>query len=160
MKLSCTVSLNTIQTTWCLVQLDFFAACPPATQTQLEELMHVLQVFTLCSRGVAWETNCFISGSSSITYMPPIQAFATGIKAFDQQKVCLIVWLFPSRHLSAWFSMGQKSNCSRVFLMGHLVASSLAKPDILAMKLEWKVFLNMASYSLLKLLSRWSKDFQ
>ena len=29
-KLSCTISLNTIQTTWCLVQLVFVAACPPA----------------------------------------------------------------------------------------------------------------------------------
>ena len=38
--------------------------------------------------------------------MPCIQTFATRIKAFDRQTVCLIVQLFPSKRLSACFSMG------------------------------------------------------
>jgi len=45
LQLSCKIFFNTIQTTWCLVQLVLVAACLPGTQTRLEELMlHVLQV--------------------------------------------------------------------------------------------------------------------
>ena len=45
LQLSCKIFFNTIQTTWCLVQLVLVAACLPGTQTRLEKLMlHVLQV--------------------------------------------------------------------------------------------------------------------
>ena len=46
--------MNTIQTTWCLVQLVFCCCmCPPATQTRLEDLGAIYH----SQRGVACETN-------------------------------------------------------------------------------------------------------
>ena len=52
-----------------------------------------------------------------VTYMSPVEAFATGIKIFDRQKVCLITWSAHLRPLIAWFFTGQRSNCSHVFLI-------------------------------------------
>ena len=35
-----------------------------------------------------------------VTYMSPVEAFATAIKFFDRQKVCLIAWSFSSEGLN------------------------------------------------------------
>ena len=39
-----------------------------------------------------------------VTCMPPVEAFATTIKFFDRQKVCLIAWYSLLRLLITWFS--------------------------------------------------------
>ena len=36
-----------------------------------------------------------------VTYMSPVEVFATAIKMFDQQNVCLITWSFPSEALDS-----------------------------------------------------------
>ena len=38
-------------------------------------------------------------------------------KIFDQQKVCLIAWSFPSEALDHLILMGQRSNCSCLFMI-------------------------------------------
>ena len=52
-----------------------------------------------------------------VSYMSPVEAFATGIKIFDQQKVCLITWSSLLKLLIAWFFMGQGSDCNCTFLI-------------------------------------------
>ena len=52
-----------------------------------------------------------------VTYMSPVEAFATGIKIFDRQKVCLIALSVLLRPLITWFITGQRSNCSHAFLV-------------------------------------------
>ena len=54
--------------------------------------------------------------------MLPLEAFATAIKFFDRQKVCLIAWSFPSEALDYLISKGQKSNCSHGFVDHWLLA--------------------------------------
>ena len=49
-----------------------------------------MQMLSLTSQGV-------------VTYMSPVEVFVTRIKIFDQQKVCLIVWLCLLKLLIAWF---------------------------------------------------------
>ena len=48
------------------------------------------------------KTNTFLLRPRG-SHMPCVQAFATGIKVFDWQKVCLIAWSFPSVFLIHWF---------------------------------------------------------
>ena len=45
-----------------------------------------------------------------VTYMSPVEAFATTIKFFDRQKVCLIAWSLDRPLIL-------RSNCSRAFLI-------------------------------------------
>ena len=52
-----------------------------------------------------------------VTYMLPVEAFATAIMFFDQQKLCLIARSFPSEALDCLISKGQRSNCSHMFLI-------------------------------------------
>ena len=49
--------------------------------------------------------------------MLPVEAFTTGIKYFDRQKVCVMGWLFPSEALHCLVSVVRSSNCSRTFLI-------------------------------------------
>ena len=49
--------------------------------------------------------------------MSPIEAFATAIKFFDRQKVCLIASSFPSEALDCSIFKGQRSNSSHAFLI-------------------------------------------
>ena len=42
---------------------------------------------------------CDVAFQGVVTYMSPVEAFATAIKMFDRQKVCLITSLFPSEAL-------------------------------------------------------------
>ena len=44
-----------------------------------------------------------------VTCMSPVEAFATVIKIFERQKVCLII---PSKALGSLIFMGQRSNWS------------------------------------------------
>ena len=43
-----------------------------------------------------------------VTYMPPVEAFATGIKVFDRQKVCLITRSFPFKAIAHLIFEGSK----------------------------------------------------
>ena len=45
------------------------------------------------------------------------EVFATRIKIFDWQKVCLIAWSFFLKLLITWFFTSQKSDCSHAFLI-------------------------------------------
>ena len=46
--------------------------------------------------------------------MLSVEAYATGIKIFNWQKVCYIAWSFPSEALDRLILRGQVSNCSCV----------------------------------------------
>lgn len=50
----------------------------------------------------------------AVTYKSPVELFVTGIKSVDWQNVCLIAWSVPSEALD---HLGQRSNCSSVFLV-------------------------------------------
>ena len=47
----------------------------------------------------------------SLSYMPPVETFVSGIKIFDRQKVCSIAWLFPLKLMIAW----QRQRCNYHF---------------------------------------------
>ena len=53
-------------------------------------------------------------GQGVVTYMSPVEAFATAIKFFDRQKVCLIA---PPEALDRLIFNGQRSYCSRALLI-------------------------------------------
>ena len=47
--------------------------------------------------------------------MSPVEVFATRIKIFDRQRVCLITWSYPSEALDRLiFNVSKRSNCSCV----------------------------------------------
>ena len=52
-----------------------------------------------------------------VTYMLPVEAFATAINLFDWQKVCLIASSLPSEALDHLIFKSHRSNCSRTFLI-------------------------------------------
>ena len=58
------------------------------------------------------EDMCVLQGV--VTYMSPVEVFATRIKIFDRQKVCLIA---PSKTLDLLIFTGQWLNWNHAFLI-------------------------------------------
>ena len=66
----------------------------------LQKVLFCIEAFMLCVCFCFFEHNCTPSWKKTlVTYMSPVEAFATGVKIFDWQKVCLITW---SSLLSSW----------------------------------------------------------